>query len=101
MPSKYMSTDLVETLSRIERLAQKNAEIIGIVSERQQAMREDMTELKDHQKEANGRMAEVMKDQHETKGAVSMLKWMLSFTLLGIGTGSALAGVILVLISAQ
>ena len=91
--------ELGETLARIERQTAKTVETVGILNERQQVMREDMAELKEHQKEANGRMAEVIKEQNETKGAVGMLKWMLSFTLLGIGAGSALAGVILALVS--
>ena|SRR3990170_696364 len=92
-------TEIAESLLRIERLTQKNAEVIGIVDERQKAMREDMIELKDHQKEANGRMADVMKEQHEMKGAVAMLKLMVGLVLTGIGAGSALAGVILVIVS--
>ena len=96
MPSQV---EIAESLARIERLSMKTSEIVGVLDERLKATREDMSELKEHQKEANGRMAQVISEQHETKGAVGMLKWMLSFTLLGIGAGSALAGVILAIVS--
>ena len=32
-------------------------------------------------------------------GDITLLKWMLGFTLLGVGAGSALAGVILAIVS--
>ena len=94
-----MTTEIAEALARIERQTAKTVETVGILNERQQATREDVAEIKEHQKEQNGTLLAVVKEQHETKGAVGMLKWMLSFTLLGIGAGSALAGVILALVS--
>lgn len=91
--------EIAETLLRLERLAMKNAEVIGIVNERQLAMREDMTELKDHQKEANGRMAEVSREQHEQRGGLVVLRWMVATLLASMGVGVGLAGVILAVVS--
>ena len=91
--------EIAEALARIERQTAKITETVGIVDERQKAQREDIIDIKEHLKESNGRMAMVISEQHETKGAVGMLKWMLSFTLTGIGVGAALAGVILAYVS--
>jgi len=57
-----------------------------------------LAELKDHQKEANGSLLAVVKEQHEMRGAVGMLKVLVGLTFAGVGAGAALAGVILVLV---
>ena len=91
--------EIAESLERIERLTSKTAEAVGILDERQKVMRQDMVELKDHQKEANGNMAAIMADQHEMRGAVGMLRWFVAAMTAGIGAGAALAGVILAIVS--
>jgi len=93
-----MPSEISESLARIERLAMKTAETVGIVDERQKAQREDIIEIKDHLKESNGNLATVIKEQHENKGAVGMLKWMVATLLASMGVGVGLAGVILVLV---
>src|SRR3989304_3769680 len=87
--------EIAASLRGIARLTAKNAEMLGIVDERQKVMRDDMAELKDHQKEANGRLAVVVREQHQMDGALAMVKWMVATTLGGIGAGAALAGIIL------
>ena len=91
--------ELMPILERIERLSIKTSETVGILDERLKATREDMIELKEHQKEANGRMAEVMREQQQQDGALAVLKWMVTVTLAGIGAGAALAGIILAVVS--
>jgi len=96
MPS---APEIAESLLRIERLTQKNAEVIGVMDERLKATRTDMAELKEHQKEANGRMAEVSREQHEQRGGLSVLRWMVATLLASMGVGVGLAGVILAVVS--
>jgi len=91
--------EIAESLARIERLVAKTSETVGILDERLKATRTDMAELKDHQKEANGRMAEVVMQQHQQDGALAVLKWMVTVTLAGIGAGAALAGIVLAVVS--
>ena len=91
--------EIAESLERIERQTAKTVETIGILNERQGVMRDEMVELKEHQKQANGNMASIMADQHEMKGAVGMLKWFVMAMTGGIGAGAALAGVILAIVS--
>src|SRR3989304_675805 len=90
--------EISESLKRIERVTAKTAETVGILDERQKVMRDEMVELKDHQKEGNGHMAAIMADQHEMKGAVSMLKWFVGAMTAGIGAGAALAGGVLAVV---
>ena len=92
-------SEIAESLQRLERLAMKTAETVGIVDERQRAMREDMVELKQHQKEANGNLLLLSTDQHRMEGALAMLRWMVAAATAGIGAGAALAGVILAVVS--
>ena len=92
-------SEIAESLQRLERLAMKTAETVGIVDERQRAMREDMVELKQHQKEANGNLILLATDQHRMEGALAMLRWMVAAATAGIGAGAALAGVILAVVS--
>src|SRR3990167_7386217 len=91
--------EITEALKRIERVTAKTAETVGILDERQKVIREEIVSLKEHQKEANGNMASIMADQHEVKGAVSMLRWFVAAMTAGIGAGAALAGVILAIVS--
>ena len=91
--------EISEALKRIERVTAKTAETAGILNERQEVMRKEMVELKEHQKQANGNMAAIMADQHEMRGAVGMLKWFVAAMTAGIGAGAALAGVILAIVS--
>lgn len=90
--------EIAASLQRIERQTAKITETIGILDERQKVIREDLAELKDHQKEANGSLLAVVKEQHEMRGAVGMLKVLVGLTFAGVGAGAALAGVILVLV---
>ena len=92
-------SEIADSLERIERLTSKTAETVGILDERQKVMREDMVELKDHQKEANGKTASLIKDQFQMQGALGMLKIMVGLTLSGISAGAAMAGVILVIVT--
>jgi len=95
------TSEIAASLQRIERLTAKNAEMLGIVDERQKVMRDDMADLKDHQKEANGRLADVVREQHQMDGALAMVKWMVATTLAGIGAGAAMAGIILAVVSSR
>ena len=97
MPSNL--AEISESLQRIERVTGKTAETVGILDERQRVMREDMAELKEHQKVANGNIADIATRQHEMQGAVGMLKWFVAAMTAGIGAGAALAGVILAIVS--
>ena len=85
--------EISESLKRIERLTAKTAETVGILDERQKMIRVEVSDIKEHQKEANGNVATIMADQHEMKGAVAMLKWFVVAMTAGIGAGAALAGV--------
>ena len=91
--------EISESLKRIERVTAKTAETVGILDERQKVMREEMSELKEHQKQANGNMADILAEQHEMRGAVGMLRWFVMAMTGGIGAGAALAGVILAIVS--
>ena len=91
--------EIAESLERIERLTSKTAEAVGILDERQKVMRQDMVELKEHQKEANGNLQAVATAQHEMRGAVAILRWFVAAMTAGIGAGAALAGVILAIVS--
>ena len=94
-----MTTEIAEALARIERQTAKTVETVGILNERQQATREDVAEIKEHQKEQNGTLLAVVKEQHETRGMVRVLMWGVGLILTGIGSGAALAGVILAYVS--
>ena len=91
--------EIAESLQRIERLSSKTSETVGILNERQGVMREEMTELKEHQKWANGNMTEILAEQHEMRGAILVLRWLVGAVTAGVGAGAALAGVILALVS--
>ena len=92
-------SEIMPVLERIERLSQKNAEALGIVDERQKVMREDVAELKEHQRAANGITSRLAAEQLKAEGALGAIKFMLAITLGGISAGAAVAGIILALVA--
>ena len=91
--------ELADAVLRIERVTIETAEAVSILNERQQEMRKDMGELKEHQKEQNGNLLNLATEQHKMEGALAMLRWMVAAATTGIGAGAALAGVILAVVS--
>ena len=78
------------------------AQVEGLIREMHgdlKVVKSDVAEVKEHQRLTNGHIADLKAESYRVAGAVSMLRWMVSFTLAGIGTGAALAGVILAIVA--
>lgn len=72
--------------------------LIQIATE-QHHLREELAGVKEHQKETNGHITDIRRDQFIQDGAIRMLRWISSFTLAGVGAGSAVAMVVLAIVS--
>ena len=91
--------ELADAVQRIERVTMKTAETVGIMDERQKVDHETIREIEAHAREQNGSLLSVVKEQHEMRGAIGMLKVMVGLTFAGVSAGAALAGVIFAIIS--
>lgn len=70
-------------------------DLLILVTSEISAAREDIAAVKTHQEFQNGQLAEVQAEQHYTHGAVDVLRWVVGVTLVVMGIGVSVAGVIL------
>ena len=62
-------------------------------------VKSDVAEVKMHQRETNGHIADLKAEHYRQAGVIAILRWLISFTLAGIGAGAAVAGIILAIVT--
>ena len=62
-------------------------------------IKQTIVKIEAHQDRTNGQVAELKIAHYEQKGALAMLRLMMTVTLAGIGAGAAVAGVILAIVA--
>src|SRR3990167_7316004 len=65
----------------------------------QEYLRSDVIEIKEHAAATNGHIASLKAEQYKQEGRLQALSWLGRMSVAGIGTGAALAGVILTIVA--
>ena len=62
-------------------------------------VRSDIADIKEHGRETNGHIADLKAEHYRQAGIISILRWLVAFTLAGIGAGGTVAMVILAIVA--